>query len=119
MKRIFAIVVAIMAISSLALAQMPTLPDYQKDGRLAGTWLCDSGKTTVKGYKHKEWFADETRTSSGWIFVESSKGFYMQAAGSTEMKKVSHPEWDAELQKQSLSVYNDLHGSGPTDCKQQ
>ncbi len=119
MKLFFIAFVAIIAIASVAFAQTPTLPDYQKDGRLGTTYLCDSNKTTVKDYYHKDGVFAEIRTSSGAIFVNSPMGFYMQAAGSKEMKRLPHKEWDAELEKQSPDAYEIMHFSGPYHCKKQ
>ena len=119
MKRILVIIVAILALSSVAFAQATALPDYQKDDKLIDTYLCDGGKTTVKGYAHNEWMIDEIRTASGDVFVRSSMGLFMQLAGSKEMKRVTHKEWDEALKAKAMAFYNALHNSGPTDCKRQ
>ena len=120
MKRIFAILVAVLAISSVAFAQAPALPNYVKDGKVVSTYACDAGKTTVKAYGHKEWWVDEARTASDDVFVDvfvaSSQGFFMQLAGSKEMKKVTHKEWDEALLKSAPAYFYDLHGGGKSDC---
>ncbi|MFY9461865.1 MAG: hypothetical protein WAP51_01540 [Candidatus Sungiibacteriota bacterium] len=122
MKRLFAILVAILAVTSVAFAAAPALPDYQKDGRSAYSYLCDADKTTIKNYAHKDWNILELRAASGDVFVDMASkngfGLFMQLAGFKEMKKVTHKEWDEALTKSALNAYNDLHGN-PNDCKQQ
>lgn len=121
MKRFLALSVALLMIPAIAFAA--ELPDYAKDGKLTATYSCDSGKTVVKNYDgvQQQWyFADEYRLASDDVFVEftsddANNGFHMKPAGSTEMKQVSHSEWDAALKAKSLAAYNYIHG-GPTGC---
>lgn len=123
MKRIFAIVVAILAIPAIAFAA--GLPDYAKDGNLAKTVSCDAGKTTAKEYKspNGKWSAVEYRTAAGNVFVDffssdENESLHMKLAGAAEMKQVAHKDWDAALKAKSLNTFNYIHG-GAHDCKVQ
>ena len=119
MKRTFVILAALLALSSVALAAS-ALPDYQKDGTLTATMLCDNGKTTVKGYANDGWHVIEIRTVAGEVFADMNRtAFFMQSAGSKEMKSgLTHEEWDEALAEKSESAFNRLHG-GPHDCVKQ
>lgn len=121
MKRFFVIMVSLFAVPAVAFAA--GLPDYPKDGKLIWTLSCDAGKAVANGYYDTkgQWDAYEYRLASGDVFVEffsgdENDGYHIKLAGSTEMKKVSHNEWDAALKAKSLAVYNFMH-DGATDCK--
>lgn len=101
-------------------------PDYKKSGNLAHTYACDEGKTTVRVYMNQAWKLGEIRTT-GTTLVQLKNAapepkdfdFFVQPNGAPEMKKVTHEEFDAVLEKEAPSAYRSLHGLEPNDCKRQ
>ena len=120
MKRLFAILVAILALTSVAFAQAPALPDYVKDGNLLGTWACDDNKTIMKVYGYKDLAIIETRPASGGVFVgmlsQTGFNYFMQATGSTEMKVVSEKEFSEALAQNSPNSYKEYREI-QNDCR--
>ena len=122
MKRILAAFVAVLAFTSVAFAA--TLPNYAKDGQLLAKWACDNGKTAVKEYDHSQWDVLEIRPASGEVFVDvvysgkDKPDYFMQAAGSKEMKAVSEKEFFEALEKSSLNSVKEYLGID-SDCRMQ
>ncbi len=125
MKRFFAIFVAILAISAIsstAFAQAPTLPDYQKDGKLTATYLCDSGKTTVRDYVSPKWTVYEIRTESGRLLMivttQDGWSLFIQDAESATAKEFPLDSFDKifvnEAPMARASLMEEQH-----DCKKQ
>ena len=114
MKRILVILVALLAISSLAFAQTPTLPDYRKDGKLNGTWTCDAGKTVVRGYSGSPWNILEIRLAQGDILVYMDTEddnqvlnllYFIKDNGSSEAKAVRSTEFDKVFAKRAPMAF--------------
>lgn len=126
--------VAIISISSMAAIALavvlvvrnitPPLPDYQKDGKLLGTWSCDNGKTTVNGYENpdKKWAVAEYRTASGDVFVAlipaNRDVEYYALVVPNKMKSFSEIEFDFLIKEKAPAVHNILTGQ-PNDCKKE
>ncbi|MBI2637753.1 MAG: hypothetical protein HYW88_02525, partial [Candidatus Sungbacteria bacterium] len=119
-KRFFSSFAAVLAISSAAFAQVPTLPDYQKDGKPDEAYVCDNGQTTARYYLHDDWSILEVNTASGDVLVDmvgrGGMGFFVKQTGADKMPAVSHEEWDTALLEKAPAVYHALHGTGPSDC---
>ena len=123
MKRFLAVLVAVLALTSVAFAA-PTLPNYKMDGKLVKKVVCDNGATTMLDYHDSDdsnwtWSVHEIRTGSGDILLEGSaqaEELFVKAAGSSEMKSVSHKEFDDLLQAKAPAMYNRMHSSGANDC---
>lgn len=120
MKRFFAAFAAILAISSMAFAGALMLPDYEKNDVLIDTFGCDGGTTDVKEYNHEDWNVIVIRPASSEIFVDMASkngpGFFMQAAGSTEMKAITQKEFNEALAKSSPASFSQLRNR-KSDCK--
>ena len=117
MKRLFAVLAAPLLIFVItATAFAVDLPDYRKDGRLAITWICDGGKTTVKlytYYQYQTWDVVEFSPSSGELLIyldvqRGDEGFYIRLVGQND-RKITKKEFKDLLKEKAPS----------TDCKLQ
>lgn len=78
-------------------AELPA--DYNKEGNLTETIVCDQGKTTVKIYTdEKTWILSEIAPASGntLIFLQSTtqSAFFRRHADSTQMTETTFEEFD-------------------------
>ncbi|MBI2637754.1 MAG: hypothetical protein HYW88_02530 [Candidatus Sungbacteria bacterium] len=121
MKRIFVFLAALLIIPAIALGI--TLPDYQKDGKVTETWICDHGQTTTRTYADKDemWAAYEITASSGDILVYlqsvNGQGFFMKRAGSSEMAESTFEEFDPLFKKLAPETHKSFTGRS-NDCVQ-
>ncbi len=111
MKRFLVAFAAILAVSSVAFAQIPTLPDYEKEAKLIGTAKCDNGETTVTAYRKSEdyfdYFIEVTQTKSGNMFYLMGTGtgphYFMKAAGQPQAEEMDAQSWSKAIQAEGNS----------------
>lgn len=121
MKQIVALLALIFMLPALALSAI-TLPDYQKDGKVTGTWVCydKQGQTITREYRNPEWRAFEIATAFGDILIYlqnmDGEGLFMKRAGSSEMVETTFEEFDPVFKELAPEAHK-LFTEEPNNCE--
>ena len=122
-KRCLALSILVLAVPALVFAAAPTLPDYEKGTKVSVTWVCDAGKTSVKGYTFKEYVVIIATVGNGNAYylmvTDTAEVYFVKEAGATEAKNVFTETWDAAVKKAAPSFFISLSGdkNDKSDCK--
>ena len=119
-KRCLVFSILVLAVPALVIAAPPTLPDYEKEAKVAVTGVCDAGKTSVKGYASDEYDIVIATAGNGNAYylmhTNTAEIYFVKEARATEAKNVSRETWDAAVKEAAPNFLASLD-SDKDDCK--
>jgi hypothetical protein len=106
----------------------PILPDYESEARIVFQGMCDGGKVSYSTYYKQGGYVLEAariQPEGFFYFIKRYWGkeegweerYFRQVNHSSNLRELTHEEWDENVKRASVNYFNKLHDLQTTCTK--